>query len=156
MDQLPLAANREIAIGTVRAAGREVAAGGLPFVTTIVTAQGRVLQPVPNKVEAQNDPTAHAEVTAIRDACRNLGLDGVRGGTMYTSCSPCTLCYVSAFYAGIETIFYTVTREEAGLYGCDLRGTYLEFPVDSEGWGPSAVFLDIEERLDPFVQWTQS
>jgi guanine deaminase len=148
--------NHAIAVDTVRAATAEVAGGGLPFVTTIVTAQGFALPPTPNRVSEQSDPTAHAEVAAIREACLELGIDGVRGGTIYTSCSPCSLCYVSAFYAGIVTIFYSVTREEAGTHGCDLRGTYLQFPRETEGWGPDTVFVDLEDRLRPFIEWTRS
>lgn len=147
--------SRAIAVETVRAATAEVASGGLPFVTTIVTAAGVALPPTPNRVSEQADPTAHAEVAAIREACSELGIDGVRGGTMYTSCSPCTLCYVSAFYAGIDKIYYTVTREEAGAYGCDLRGTYIQFPHVTEGWGPEVVFVDLEDRLRPFIEWTR-
>lgn len=143
-----------VAEETVRAAIAEVAHGRLPFVTTIVTAEGRVLTPTPNRVGQEADPTAHAEVAAIRDACSEFGLDGIRGGTLYTSCSPCTLCYVSAFYAGIDVIFYTVTREEAGSFGCDLRGTYTDFPNETEGWGPKTAFIDLDDRLRPFVEWT--
>ena len=147
--------DQAVALETIEAATAAVKAGGLPFVTTIVTASGSSLAPTPNRVGEDSDPTAHAEVAAVRDATTKLGLDALKGATLYTSCSPCTLCYVSAFYAGIKTIYYTVTREEAGSFGCDLRGTYEQFPFETEGWGPVAVFMDLEGRLKPFEEWVR-
>ncbi len=62
--------------------------GGPPFGAVIVTADGRAFEGV-NRVTATNDPTAHAEVTAIRNACRELGTFDLSGATLYTSCEPC-------------------------------------------------------------------
>lgn len=146
--------DRAVAVETVRAAAAEVALGGLPFVTTIVPAKGGVLAPTSNRVGEEADSTVHAEVAAIRDAFARLGLDSIRGGALYTSCSPCTPCYDPAFYAGIDITFYTVTREEAGSFGSNLRGTYTHFPHETEGWGPKTTFIDLDDRLYPFVEWT--
>lgn len=126
--------DERVALATIEPATAEVRAGGLPFVTTIVTSAGSALAPTPNRVVEDSDPTAHAEVAAIRDATTRLGRGVLKGLTLYTSCSPCALCYVSAFYAGVETIYFTVTRLEAESFGCDRRGTYEVFPFEAEGW----------------------
>jgi tRNA(Arg) A34 adenosine deaminase TadA len=70
-----------------------------------------------NRVVAGNDPTAHAEINAIRDACRRLGRFHLQGATLYTSCEPCPMCLSAAYWAEIETIVYGADERDAAKIG---------------------------------------
>ena len=89
-----------------------VANGGGPFGAVIVR-DGEVLATGTNRVTANNDPTAHAEVSAIRAACAKVGDFKLEGATIYTSCEPCPMCLSAIYWAGISRIFYGNTKEDA-------------------------------------------
>jgi guanine deaminase len=72
-----------------------------------------------NCVPSSNDPTAHAEVTAIRDACQNLGTYSLQGCTIYTSCEPCPMCLAAIYWARIDKIFYGANQHDAAQIGFD-------------------------------------
>ncbi|WP_123308733.1 nucleoside deaminase [Cellulomonas sp. PhB143] len=95
-----------------------VTAAGGPFGAVVVTADGRVFDGV-NRVTATNDPTAHAEVTAIRAACAALGTFDLRGATLWSSCEPCPMCLSSALWARIETVRFAADRHDAAAAGFD-------------------------------------
>ena len=92
-------------------------AGG-PFGAVIVR-EGEILAEGWNQVTSTNDPTAHAEVTAIRLACEAIGDFSLQGATLYTSCEPCPMCLASAYWARISRIVYANTREDAAGIGFD-------------------------------------
>ena len=89
-----------------------VANGGGPFGAVIVRG-GEVLATGVNRVTANNDPTAHAEVNAIRKACAKIGNFKLEGATIYTSCEPCPMCLSAIYWAGISCIFYGNTKADA-------------------------------------------
>ena len=89
-----------------------VANGGGPFGAVIVRG-GEVLATGTNRVTANNDPTAHAEVSAIREACAKIGDFKLEGATIYTSCEPCPMCLSAIYWAGISRIFYGNTKADA-------------------------------------------
>ena len=89
-----------------------VANGGGPFGAVIVR-DGEVLAAGANRVTANNDPTAHAEVSAIREACAKVGNFKLEGATIYTSCEPCPMCLSAIYWAGISRIFYGNTKADA-------------------------------------------
>lgn len=89
-----------------------VANGGGPFGAVIVR-DGEVVATGVNRVTALSDPTAHAEVSAIRSACNTLQCFKLDGCTIYTSCEPCPMCLSAIYWAGIERIFYGNTKEDA-------------------------------------------
>lgn len=91
---------------------KSVADGGGPFGAVIVK-DGEVLSTGVNRVTANNDPTAHAEVSAIREACRKIKHFKLEGCTIYTSCEPCPMCLSACYWAGIERIFYGNTKQDA-------------------------------------------
>ena len=95
----------------------EEGAGG-PFGAVIVR-DGRVLAEGWNQVTSANDPTAHAEVTAIRRACQEVGDFSLEGATLYTSCEPCPMCLASAYWARVSRIVYAKTRKDAAEIGFD-------------------------------------
>ena len=89
-----------------------VANGGGPFGAVIVR-DGEIIAEGTNRVTANNDPTAHAEVTAIRAACSKLGTFQLDGCTVYTSCEPCPMCLSAIYWAGISKIYYGNTKKDA-------------------------------------------
>jgi guanine deaminase len=98
---------------------------GGPFGAVIVK-DGDILAEGFNQVTSANDPTAHAEVTAIREACRKLGTFTLEGCEIYTSCEPCPMCLSAIFWARIERIYYANTRADAARIGFDDDEIYHE------------------------------
>ena len=86
--------------------------GGGPFGAVIVR-DGEIIADGVNRVTANNDPTAHAEVTAIRAACAKLGTFQLDGCVVYTSCEPCPMCLSAIYWAGISKIYYGNTKKDA-------------------------------------------
>jgi guanine deaminase len=126
--------------------------GGIPFTAFVVDAHGTVLGRGVNRVREHHDPTAHAEVEAIRDACRTAGTPHLRGLTLLASGEPCAMCYLSALYAGIEQVYFAVDRNEAAAHGFDYRGTYSLFSRDPLAWqSPAARKLSVPEGMQPFL-----
>ena len=101
-------------------------AGG-PFGAVIVR-DGKVLAEGWNQVTSAKDPTAHAEVTAIRRACQAVGDFALEGATLYTSCEPCPMCLASAYWARVSRIVYANTRQDAAGIGFDDSLIYDEIP----------------------------
>lgn len=128
--------------------------GGIPFTALIVDRNGAMLGRGVNRVREHHDPTAHAEVEAIRDACRTHGTTHLRGTTLLASGEPCAMCYVSAAYAGVSRILFAVDRDEAAVHGFDYRGSYSLLADDPKTWGqPSVARLSVEEGLRPFLEY---
>jgi len=94
--------------------GREAmeANSGGPF-GAIVVMGGKIVGVGKNMVTSSNDPTAHAEINAIRDACQKLGTFDLSGSTIYTSCEPCPMCLGAIYWARAERIVFSATREDA-------------------------------------------
>lgn len=103
---------------SIRLATANVLNNGGPFGAMIVMADGQAFDGV-NRVTADNDPTAHAEVTAIRTACRELGTFDLSGATLYTSCEPCPMCLASALWARVSRVVYAADRHDAASVGFD-------------------------------------
>ena len=112
---------------------------GGPFGAVIVQA-GRIIAEGSNEVIARNDPTAHAEVTAIRRACAALGRFDLRGCEIYTSCEPCPMCLASIYWARLARIYYGNDRAAAAGIGFDDEFLYRE------------VALPVSERSIPTTQ----
>ncbi len=89
-----------------------VANGGGPFGAVIVH-NGEIIATGTNRVTANNDPTAHAEVSAIREACAKVKNFKLEGSTCYTSCEPCPMCLSALYWAGVERIIYGNTKDDA-------------------------------------------
>jgi guanine deaminase len=126
--------------------------GGIPFTAFVVDEHGTVLGRGVNRVREHSDPTAHAEVEAIRDACRTAGTPHLRGLTLLASGEPCAMCYLSALYAGIEQVYFAVDRNEAAAHGFDYRGGYSLFARDPLAWrSPAVRKLPVQEGMQPFL-----
>src|ERR1700761_7790952 len=98
---------------------------GGPFGAVIVK-DGMVVARSANKVVPTNDPTAHAEVSAIRLACQELNTHNLQGCTIYTSCEPCPMCLGAIYWARIDTIYYSNTKADAASIGFDDHFIYEE------------------------------
>jgi tRNA(Arg) A34 adenosine deaminase TadA len=125
---------------------------GGPFGAVIVK-EGKIVSGGSNKVTAVNDPTAHAEIEAIRAACKKLGTFSLEGCEIYTSCEPCPMCLSAIYWARIEKIFYANTREDAAALNFDDEFLYEEIgkPV-SQRKIPMNQLLR-EEALKVFTEW---
>ena len=95
----------------------ETAEGG-PFGAVIVQ-NGKIVGRGWNRVTSTNDPTAHAEIVAIRDACACLKTFSLAGCEIYTSCEPCPMCFAAIYWARLERIFYAATCQDAAAAGFD-------------------------------------
>lgn len=86
---------------------------GGPFGAVIVNKDGEVISDGNNRVLSSNDPTAHAEIVAIREACAKLGTFDLSGCTIYTSCEPCPMCLSAIIWANIKEVYYACTKQDA-------------------------------------------
>lgn len=99
---------------------------GGPFATVIVK-NGTIIARGTNLVTSTNDPTAHAEIVAIREACRILGSYQLDGCEIYSSCEPCPMCLGAIYWARPKAIYFANTRDDAAAIGFDDRTIYDEF-----------------------------
>ena len=96
--------------------GIEKKEGG-PFGAVIVDKEGKIISTGNNKVLKTNDPTAHAEIVAIRKACSKLKTNDLSNYTLYSSCEPCPMCLSAIIWANIKNVYYGCTRKDAGEIG---------------------------------------
>lgn len=90
---------------------------GGPFGATIIDKYGNIVANGNNKVLKENDPTAHAEIVAIREACKKLNTYDLSDCILYTSCEPCPMCLSAIIWANIKTVYYGCTKNDAGKIG---------------------------------------
>jgi tRNA(Arg) A34 adenosine deaminase TadA len=109
----------------IRLSLESVAQGGGPFGAVVVCA-GRVIGTGQNRVTLHRDPTAHAEIVALREACRSVDHFALRGCELYTSCEPCPMCLGAILWARIDRVWFGNTREDAAAIGFDDREFYEE------------------------------
>lgn len=129
-----------------------VKSGGGPFGAVIVR-NGEVLATGANRVTVNNDPTAHAEVNAIRTACAKVGDFKLKGSTCYTSCEPCPMCLSALYWAGVERIFYGNTKDDAKAIHFDDSFIYDEIAKPYAKRAIPIVNLMREEALAAFKLW---
>ena len=137
-------------------ATRNVTSGnGGPFAALIVR-EGKVIAEGVNMVVTTNDPTAHGEVTAIRNACKALNTFSLAGCKLYTSCEPCPMCLAASHWARFDAVFYGASAEDAAKAGFDDAYLYAEFRKDAAQRSlPQVQFLR-DEAWASFAAWTAS
>lgn len=133
--------------------GIDAGAGG-PFGAVIVK-NGEIVGEGFNQVTSTNDPTAHAEVVAIRKACQNLNSFQLDSCILYTSCEPCPMCLGAIYWARPSHVFYAATREDAANIGFDDRFIYEEIEKTFEHRQMKLVNLMRDEGLRVFENWTR-
>lgn len=127
---------------------------GGPFGCVIVK-DGKIVGSGNNKVTSTNDPTAHAEVTAIRDACKNLGSFQLDGCEVYTSCEPCPMCLGAIYWARPDKVYYGSNQKDAAAIGFDDQFIYEEIPLPYEKRSIPFEQLGREIALEPFKKWSE-
>lgn len=142
----------EILARAVDLASVNVAEDGGPFGAVVATAEGRLVDGV-NRVTATHDPTAHAEVAAIRAACAQLGTFELPGAVLYASCEPCPMCLATALWARIDRVVFAADRYDAARAGFDDAEFYGYFdsPGDESLLPVGQAVLD--SALRPFEAW---
>jgi guanine deaminase len=131
--------------------GMDANAGG-PF-GAVVVCGGEIIGKGWNQVTSTNDPTAHAEVTAIREACQRLGSFQLDGCTLYTSCEPCPMCLGAIYWARPAKVVFACTREDAAEIGFDDHFIYDEIEKPIEERQMEIVNFMRDEALEVFKNW---
>lgn len=125
---------------------------GGPFAAVIVR-DGAIIAEGWNQVTGHNDPTAHAEIVAIREACRALGRFSLEGCEIYTSCEPCPMCLSAIHWARIDRVYYANTAEDAAAIGFDDARLYQELALPREERTLPMTRLLPAEALEVFREW---
>jgi guanine deaminase len=136
----------------VELAVRNVASGGGPF-GAVVVRDGVLVAEGQNRVTATLDPTAHAEVVAIRAACQAEVSFSLAGTVLYTSCEPCPLCLSAALWARIDRVVFAADRHDAARGGFDDLEFYELFSRDRSIWDLAIDSVRIGDAAAPFDAW---
>ena len=133
---------------------------GGPF-AALVARNDEIIAEGTNIVTSTGDPTAHAEITAIRNACQELGDFELTGCTLYTSCEPCPMCFGAVYWARLDRVYYAATHTEAAKVGFDDSHIYeqidrapeartipMERVLEDESWAPFKTWIEYEDRVD--------
>ena len=136
----------------LRVAEENVGNGGGPFGCVIVK-DGRIVATGVNRVTHTNDPTAHAEVVAIREACASLKSFQLTGCVVYSSCEPCPMCLGALSWARPAHIYFAASRTEASTAGFDDELIYREISLDLANRTIPTTRLPLKERTRPFLAW---
>jgi len=128
-------------------------AGG-PFGCVIVK-DNKIIAEGSNKVTSSNDPTAHAEIVAIRDACQKLNTYNLSGSDLYSSCEPCPMCLSAIYWSHIDNIFYANTRDDAKKINFDDSFIYSEFSKKIEDRKIPIKQMLRDEALKVFELWNK-
>ena len=126
--------------------------GGGPF-GAVIARDGEVIAEAANRVTLDCDPTAHAEVSAIRKATRMLGTYNLSGCEIYTSCEPCPMCLGAIYWAHIDKIYYANTRYDAAKAGSDDEFIYEELSLKPADRKKKSETLLTDEAKNAFEMW---
>ncbi len=139
----------------IELAKQSVEKGGGPFGAVIVK-DGTIVAQGHNCVTLDNDPTAHAEVSTIRNACKELSTFDLSGCEIYTSCEPCPMCLSAIYWARIDKIYYGCTKEDAKDIGFDDSFIYDQIDLKPEKRSIPSVHLMRDEALAAFRLWDEN
>lgn len=132
-----------------------IANGGGPF-GAVIARDGEIIATGVNRVTSEHDPTSHAEVNAIRNACRELNTYDLSGCEIYTSCQPCPMCLGAIYWAHIDKIYYGNTKTDAKEIGFDDSFIYDELALpDNLRRLPAEIMLS-DEAIRAFRLWDES
>jgi len=136
----------------VRLAAANVATGGGPFGAVIVRGDELIATGV-NRVVPTLDPTAHAEVVAIREACQRIGDFRLTGCVLFSSCEPCPLCLAASLWARLDRVVFAADRDNAADAGFDDRDFYALFEQPKQTWPIPVLHVRTAEHDTPFSAW---
>ena len=127
--------------------------GGGPF-GAVIAKDGEIIAEGSNKVTINNDPTAHAEVCAIRNACKILNTFELANCVIYTSCEPCPMCLGAIYWARLSKIFYANDRKDVAEIGFDDDFIYEEIAIEPQYRKKPSEILLRNEAINAFRMWT--
>jgi len=130
----------------------KISTGG-PFGAVIIDKNGNIIGEGHNEVTVNNDPTAHAEMVAIRRACTNINNFNLEGCIIYTSCEPCPMCLSACYWARLEKIHYANTKEDAANIGFDDQFIYDEFKKEKNHRKIQMIAHDNKVAREIFTKW---
>lgn len=125
---------------------------GGPF-GAVVVKDGKIVGRGANAVTTDNDPTAHAEVMAIRDACKNLNDFSLEGCVIYSSCEPCPMCLSAIYWARLDRVYYANTQDDAASIDFDDRFLYDELAMPMEKRQMKCEQMMRDEAFEVFETW---
>jgi guanine deaminase len=128
---------------------------GGPFGAVIIK-DNALLASGTNLVTLSNDPTAHAEIVAIRTACQTLGTFRLEGCELYTSCEPCPMCLSAIYWSRLARFFYAASREDAARVGFDDAFIYEQVALHPEHRAIDCDRISLPDKLRPFEAWRSS
>ena len=138
----------------IRLSAESVKNGGGPF-GAVIAKDGEIIAGTSNSVTLLNDPTAHAEVQCIREACRKLGTFDLSGCKIYSSCEPCLMCLGAIYWAHVDGIFYANNRKDAADIDFDDDFIYRELEKPMTERSTPIIPLLREEALPVFRMWSE-
>ena len=127
---------------------------GGPF-GAIIVKNGEIIAEGWNKVTSEYDPTAHAEMTSIRNACQKIKHFELNGCTIYTSCEPCPMCFGGIYWSRISRVIYANTREDAKIIGFDDGHIYDEISIPKHERKITFVHYPLPEAKNVFDEWAK-
>ncbi|MGP1560104.1 MAG: nucleoside deaminase [Prevotella intermedia] len=145
--------NEELMRRAIELSENSVQNGGGPF-GAVIAKDGEIVAEGSNKVTIDNDPTAHAEVCTIRNACQKLGTFDLSGCVIYTSCEPCPMCFGAIYWAHLDKIYYANDRKDAGKIGFDDDFIYEEIALEPQYRKKPSEILLRNEAINAFKMWT--
>ena len=125
---------------------------GGPF-GSIIVKDNQIISEGSNRVTSTNDPTAHGEIVAIREACKKLNTFNLAGCDLYSSCEPCPMCLSAIYWSHIDKIFYANTRDDAKNIDFDDSLIYQEINKDKKDRKIQMIQMHREEALEAFKIW---
>ena len=145
---------RKLLSKAIEIAKMNVEDGGGPFGAVIVK-DGKIISTGANSVTGNNDPTAHAEVLAIRQAAQKLGTWNLEGCELYTSCEPCPMCMGAVYWAHLDKVYYACDHKDARNAGFDDSHIYSELKKNPKDRKLPIIQEMREEGLGAFKKWTE-
>ena len=144
--------NNEFMLRAITLSIESIKTGGGPFGSVIVK-NGKIISEGFNKVTSTNDPTAHGEIVAIREACKKLNNFSLSGSELYSTCEPCPMCLSAIYWARIDKIYYANTREDARKIDFDDSLIYSEFKKNINERKIPMIQMMRNEALKAFELW---
>ena len=146
--------NKELMRRAIALSEESVKNGGGPF-GAVIARNGEIVAEAANRVTLDHDPTAHAEVSAIRLASRKLGTFNLSGCDIYTSCEPCPMCLGAIYWAHLDNIYYANNREDAANIGFDDDFIYNEMALKPSERSKNMELLLPNVAITAFKMWEE-
>lgn len=131
---------------------QNVAIGGGHF-GAVVVKSGTIIAEGTNRVTRDNDPTAHAEIVAIRHACSHVGSFQLTGCTVYSSCEPCPMCLGALYWARVDAVYFANTQQDAAAIDFDDSFIYTQIALPAHTRSIPFIHLDLPQARKAFVLW---